>query len=44
MLALYAGSIKAWTDGQAVTAEEKAEIIANIKRLMRPEWGEIDAK
>lgn len=44
MLVLYAGSIKAWTDGQAVTADEKAEIIANIKRLMRLEWGDIDVK
>jgi hypothetical protein len=42
MLVVYAGSIKAWADGQAVTSDEKAEIINNIRRLMRPEWGEID--
>jgi hypothetical protein len=44
MLVLYGASIRAWTDGKAVTADEKAEIIANIRRLMRPEWGEIDVK
>jgi hypothetical protein len=44
MLVLYAGSIKAWTSGRAVTADEKAEIITNIKRLMYPEWGEIDVE
>ena len=44
MLVLYAGSIKAWADGQAVTAREKAEIVANIRRLMLPEWGEIDVE
>ena len=42
MLALYASSIRAWTNGETVTAAEKADIIANVKRLMRPEWGEID--
>jgi len=41
MLVLYAGSIKKWADGRTVTADEKAEIIENIKRLMRPEWGDI---
>ncbi|MGZ3411296.1 MAG: hypothetical protein ACXWJW_00785 [Xanthobacteraceae bacterium] len=42
MLVVYADSIKAWADGQAVTSEEKAEIIDNMKRLMRPEWGDIE--
>ena len=42
MLALYATSIRAWSNGEAVTAEEKADIIANLRRLMRLEWGEID--
>jgi hypothetical protein len=41
MLVVYSGTIKAWADGQAVTSEEKAEIIDNIRRLMHPEWGEI---
>jgi hypothetical protein len=42
MLVIYADSIKAWADGQAITSEEKAEIINNMRRLMRPEWGDID--
>jgi hypothetical protein len=41
MLVLYAGSIKTWSNGQAVTAEEKSAIVANIRRMLRREWGEI---
>jgi hypothetical protein len=42
MLVVYAGSIRVWADGQAVNSDEKAEIIDNVRRLMRPEWGEIE--
>jgi len=41
-LVIYSGSITTWDDGRAVTAQEKAEIIANIKRMMRSKWGDID--
>jgi len=42
MLVVYAGSIKTWSDGQAVTEMEKSAIIANIRNLLRPEFGEIE--
>jgi len=40
-LVLYTGSIKAWSDGRAVTAKEKAEIVDTIRRMLRSKWGEI---